>query len=155
MNILISACLLGVHCRYDGQASVCPHLAQLQQHYQLIPVCPEIMGGLPTPRQPAELYQGRVYDRSGRDITAAFARGAAEVLHLAELYQCRYAILKERSPSCGSGEIYDGTFSCTRTAGWGVTAELLRESGVRVYGESELARLTRDLQDLQHETEEN
>ena len=83
MNILISACLLGVHCRYDGQASVCPHLAQLQQHYQLIPVCPEIMGGLPTPRQPAELYQGRVYDRSGRDITAAFARGAAEVLHLA------------------------------------------------------------------------
>lgn len=82
-------------------------------------------------------------------------RGAEEVVRLARLYGARAAILKERSPSCGSGEIYDGTFSGTRTAGWGVTAELLRKSGVRVYGESELARLTRDLQDLQHETEEN
>ena len=140
MNILISAGLLGVHCRYDGQASVCPHLAQLQQHYQLIPVCPEIMGGLPTPRQPAELCQGRVYDRSGRDITAAFARGAAEVLHLAELYQCRYAILKERSPSCGSGQVYDGNFSATLVAGDGVLAAALKEKGITVIGESQIEK---------------
>ena len=93
--------------------------------------------------------------KDGRDVTDAYRRGAEEVLRLARLYGARAAILKERSPSCGSGEIYDGTFSGTRTAGWGVTAELLRESGVRVYGESELARLTHDLQDLQHETEEN
>ena len=93
--------------------------------------------------------------KDGRDVTDAYRRGAEEVVRLARLYGARAAILKERSPSCGSGEIYDGTFSGTRTAGWVVTAELLRESGVRVYGESELARLTRDLQDLQHETEEN
>lgn len=155
MTILVSACLLGTACRYDGRSKANADVTALLARHTLIPVCGEIFGGLPTPRTPAERRGDRVVTQDGRDVTQAYRRGAEEVLRLARLYGARAAILKERSPSCGSGEIYDGTFSGTRTAGWGVTAELLRESGVRVYGESELARLTRDLQDLQHETEEN
>ncbi len=155
MTILVSACLLGTACRYDGRSKADAAVTALLARHALIPVCGEIFGGLPTPRTPAERRGARVMTKDGRDVTDAYRRGAEEVVRLARLYGARAAILKERSPSCGSGEIYDGTFSGTRTAGWGVTAELLRESGVRVYGESELARLTRDLQDLQHETEEN
>ena len=152
MTILVSACLLGTACRYDGRSKADAAVTALLARHTLIPVCGEIFGGLPTPRTPAERRGARVMTKDGRDVTQAYRRGAEEVLRLARLYGARAAILKERSPSCGSGEIYDGTFSGTRTAGWGVTAELLRESGVRVYGESELARLTHDLQDLQHET---
>ena len=97
VNILISACLLGVHCRYDGQASVCPHLAQLQQHYQLIPVCPEVDGGLPTPRKPAEIKEisgeRRVVTNAGEDVTEEFCRGAAMTLETAKQYGCVRAVL--------------------------------------------------------------
>ena len=154
-KLLVSACLLGENCKYSGGNNRDEQVRALERYFQLIPVCPECFGGLPIPREPSEIRDGCVVSKSGVDVTAAFADGAEKTLYIAEEENCGLALLKERSPSCGSGEIYDGTFSGTRTAGWGVTAELLRESGVRVYGESELARLTRDLQDLQHETEEN
>lgn len=141
MNILISACLLGTACRYDGRSKPHPAAAALLARHHLVPVCGEILGGLPTPRTPAERRGDRVVTAAGDDVTEAYRRGAGEVLRLARLYGCDTAILKERSPSCGSGEIYDGTFSGTLCPGWGVTAELLRRSGIRVLGESRIGEL--------------
>ena len=137
MKILVSACLLGVRCRYDGKSKPHPAVERLMERHTLIPVCGEIFGGLPTPRVSAERQGARVVTADGRDVTAAYRRGAEEVLRLAERYGCTAAILKERSPSCGSGRIYDGTFTGTLTDGWGVTAELLRDHGICVIGESE------------------
>ena len=137
MKILVSACLLGVRCRYDGKSKPHPAVERLLEQHTLIPVCGEIFGGLPTPRVSAERQGERVVTADGCDVTAAYRRGAEEVLRLAERYGCTAAILKERSPSCGSGRIYDGTFTGTLTDGWGVTAELLRDHGICVIGESE------------------
>ena len=137
MKILVSACLLGVRCRYDGKSKPHPAVERLLEQHTLIPVCGEILGGLPTPRVSAERQGERVVTADGCDVTAAYRRGAEEVLRLAERYGCKAAILKERSPSCGSGRIYDGTFTGTLTDGWGVTAELLRDHGICVIGESE------------------
>ncbi|MBP3501636.1 MAG: DUF523 domain-containing protein [Oscillospiraceae bacterium] len=137
MKILVSACLLGVRCRYDGKSKPHPAVERLMEQHTLIPVCGEILGGLPTPRVSAERQGARVVTADGCDVTAAYRRGAEEVLRLAERYGCKAAILKERSPSCGSGRIYDGTFTGTLTDGWGVTAELLRDHGICVIGESE------------------
>lgn len=137
MKILVSACLLGVRCRYDGKSKPHPAVERLMEQHTLIPVCGEILGGLPTPRVSAERQGERVVTADGRDVTAAYRRGAEEVLRLARRYGCKAAILKERSPSCGSGRIYDGTFTGTLTDGWGVTAELLRDHGICVIGESE------------------
>ena len=141
MRILVSACLLGVSCRYDGKSKPHPAVLALQGQHQLIPVCGEIFGGLPTPRTPAERVGDRVLTEDGRDVTQEYHRGAEEVLALARRLDCKVALLKERSPSCGTGEIYDGSFTRTLIAGDGVTAELLRASGIAVFGESRLADL--------------
>lgn len=140
-NLLISACLLGLRCRYDGES--CPNLAveALMEQYNLIPICPEQLGGLPTPRDPSERQGGRVVSKAGLDVTAQYTRGAEQALQLARLFSCKIAVLKERSPSCGSGEIYDGTFTGTKTTGDGVTAALLNANGIEVYGESEISDL--------------
>ena len=142
-DILVSACLLGTPCRYDGASRPCGELARLEVlGHRLIPVCPEVMGGLPTPRPPAELQRdGRVVDRAGKDVTEAYRLGAEEVLELARAHRCTLAVLKERSPSCGRGQIYDGSFTGRLTEGSGVTARLLEEHGVQVYGESEAGTL--------------
>lgn len=137
----MSACLMGVNCRYDGGGKKLPELPQLMERYHLVPVCAEVMGGMTTPRTPSERVGERVIDREGHDVTKNFHRGAAEVLQLAQLYGAKKALLKERSPSCGSGEIYDGSFSGRKTAGWGVAAELLRDNGITVYGESHIEKL--------------
>lgn len=140
-NILISACLLGVACRYDGCRKPLPTavIEKLQQQYHLIPICPEIMGGLPTPRIPSEIQQNRKVLRSdGADVTENYQKGAEEALRLAKLFHCERALLKEKSPSCGSGKIYDGSFSRTLIDGDGITAELLKANGIRVIGESEI-----------------
>ena len=147
-NILVSACLLGVNCRYDGGNGKQDGLIGLIDKYNFIPVCPEQLGGLGTPREPAEqqfvygetgdLDIVRVVDRSGKDVTDCFFKGAEETLKLARLYDCKRAILKERSPSCGHGCIYDGTFSGTKVPGDGVTARLLEENGILVSGESSI-----------------
>ena len=145
MNILVSACLLGVHCRYSGKGELHPTVAKLLYTHHLIPVCPEILGGLPTPRTPAERCGARVMTRDGADVTEPYARGPRETLALAQLFDCRYAILKARSPSCGRGAIYDGTFSGTLTEGDGVTAQLLSAHGIRVFTEEQLADFLREI----------
>ena len=136
MKILISACLLGCACRYDGASKPHPAAVTLAARHQLVPVCPEQLGGLPTPRPPAERVGDKVLTENGADVTAAYTAGAEEALRLAKLYGCQKALLKERSPSCGHGEIYDGTFSRTLISGSGVTAQLLTEAGLLVLGES-------------------
>ena len=140
MKILISACLLGVCCRYDGASKPHPLAAALAERHTLVPVCPEQLGGLPTPRPPAERRDGRVVTQSG-DVTEQYRRGAEETLELCKLFGCEVAVLKERSPSCGHGQVYDGTFSGALTAGDGVTAELLTTNGIPVYGESQIKAL--------------
>ncbi|MBE6918647.1 MAG: DUF523 domain-containing protein [Ruminococcaceae bacterium] len=139
MKVLVSACLLGVSCRYDGQSKSYPLMEELCRRHQVVPVCPEQLGGLPTPRVPAERQGDRVVTKTGVDVTAQYRRGAEEVLRLAQKLGCTAAVLKERSPSCGSGQIYDGTFTGTLTDGFGAAAQLLRAHGIRVMGESELA----------------
>ena len=141
--LLVSACLLGVACRYDGASRPLPDetLDALRTRYALIPVCPEILGGLPTPRPPAERGGDGVHNVLGENVTAQFFRGAAETLRLAAFFGCETALLKSRSPSCGSGEIYNGFFTGTLRSGDGVTAETLKANGVAVYGESELEKL--------------
>ena len=111
MKLLVSACLLGVACRYDGRSKLHPLAQKLCRRHEVIPVCGEIFGGLPTPRLPSERREGGVFASDGGDVTDAFRRGAEEVVRLARLTGAQAAILKERSPSCGSGEIYDGTFT--------------------------------------------
>ena len=140
-RILVSACLLGVNCRYDGGGKAIAGLEALMELAELIPVCPEILGGLPTPRTPSERRGGRVVTRDGGDVTAAFRRGAEEALKLAGLFGAKRALLKERSPSCGSGQIYDGSFSGGLTPGDGVAAELLKSRGIEVFGESRIGEL--------------
>lgn len=141
MNILVSACLLGLPCRYDGESRPHTDALTLLQSHTLIPFCPECMGGLPTPRTPAEQQGALVMTRDGRDVTEQYHRGAAMALRLAQLYRCDAALLKERSPSCGHGAIYDGSFTGRLTAGDGVTAALLLQNGIAVYGESEWEKL--------------
>lgn len=138
MKILISACLLGCRCRYDGASKRHPLAEALARRHTLVPVCPEQLGGLATPRPPAERRGDRVVTREDGDVTEAYRRGAEETLGLCRLTGCEAAILKERSPSCGRGSVYDGTFSGTLRPGDGVTAELLHAAGIPVYGESEL-----------------
>ena len=141
MKLLISACLLGCRCRYDGASKPLPWIAALAERHTLVPVCPEQLGGLSTPRPPSERRGDRVVTRTGGDVTAQYRRGAEETLRLCRLLGCEAALLKERSPSCGRGEIYDGTFTGTLTEGDGVTAELLRAQGIPVYGESRAEEL--------------
>lgn len=141
MKILISACLLGIPCRYDGASKAQPWAEELARHHELVPVCPEQLGGLPTPRDPSERREGRVVMNTGADVTEQYRRGAEAALRLCRMLGCEAAILKERSPSCGHGTIYDGTFTGTLSDGDGVTAELLLRNGIPVYGESQAAEL--------------
>lgn len=135
---------MGVGCRYDGKSNQLPQLEQLMKQHTCIPVCPEIFGGLPTPRVPAERQGSKIMTQDGQDVTQQFVRGTAEVLRLADLYHCKAALLKERSPSCGSGQIYDGTFTKTLTEGDGLAAEMLKRKDIAVYGESQIGELVND-----------
>ena len=132
--ILVSACLAGYRCRYDGKIVPDAETVALLKAGKAIPVCPEMMGGLPCPRIPSErtANDSRVITKDGGDVTEAFRTGAEETLRMARLYGCTQAILKAKSPSCGVGQIYDGTFSGTLRTGFGVTAQLLRENGIAV-----------------------
>ena len=141
--LLISACLLGTNCKYNGGNNALPpeKLTALEGRFRLVPVCPEQAGGLPTPRLPSERRGEQVVNRAGEDVTEAFRRGAELALEMALREDCRLALLKERSPSCGSGEIYDGFFTGTLRPGDGVTAETLKANGVAVFGETQLDKL--------------
>ena len=143
MKILISACLLGVPCRYDGRSKPVDEVLQLEKlGYELIPVCPEELGGLPTPRPPAECQpDGRIINQAGHDVTEFYQKGAQKALEMAQARGCTVAVLKEKSPSCGCYEIYDGSFSKQMIPGKGVTAKLLCEHQIQVLGETHLAQL--------------
>jgi len=135
---LCSACLLGLKCRYDGGHSLNDRVVNLLKEEVLIPICPEQLGGLPTPREPAEIRNGRVLTKSGKDVTENFQRGADQVLMLAKLMGIKEAILKQGSPSCGCGRIFDGTFTGKLTRGDGVTTTLLKKNGIKVIPDDEL-----------------
>ncbi|WP_296919671.1 DUF523 domain-containing protein [Megasphaera sp.] len=137
MNILISSCLLGQYCRYDGKTKTYERIKTLlgRDDLHFIPICPEQAGGLATPRPPAERCGDRVMTKNALDVTEAYERGAAAALYLARLFHCTKAVLKEKSPSCGCGLIYDGTFTRTLTEGDGVTAALLKAEGIEIFGE--------------------
>lgn len=141
MKILVSACLLGCSCRYDGKSKLDERVLALQSGHTLIPVCPEQLGGLPTPRLPAEIQGEKVTRKDGQDITAQYVKGAREALRLYTLLGCDCALLKARSPSCGKGCIYDGSFSGALTKGNGITAALFQEKGIRVLTEEETEQI--------------
>ncbi len=149
---LVSACLLGENCKYSGGSNrnedviLWKNRLEREKRAEFIPICPEVMGGLPTPRVPAEINGARVITRDGRDVTAEYREGAEKALMLAKQYGCQAAVLKERSPSCGSGAVYDGTFSGILTEGDGITASLLKAHGVIVVGESQAKKLLEQLQ---------
>ena len=142
-SILISACLLGRDCKYSGGNNALSGevLSALREKYKLVPVCPEEDGGLPTPRDPSERIGERVMSIAGRDVTAEYKTGAEIALRLAKENGCQVALMKEQSPSCGSGIIYDGTFSGRLIPGYGVAAELLKANGIEVIGESQVKEL--------------
>lgn len=141
----ISACLGGVACRYDGQSNTIPELSQLVEAGQAVMICPEVLGGLPIPRRPAEIQQGdgfdvwknqaRVIDADGEDVTELFKQGAVKAYNEIKKRQISGLILKERSPSCGSGLIYDGSFSGNRITGVGVATAYFIQQGLKVYSE--------------------
>jgi uncharacterized protein YbbK (DUF523 family) len=134
---LCSACLLGLYCRYNGKIEANNKILQLAKKEILLPICPEQICGLSTPREPCEIVGDRVVTRSGKDVTEKFLLGAKEVLKIAQLYDITEVILKQRSPSCGCGEIYDGSFSRKIIHGNGVTAKFLIENGIKVFSEDE------------------
>lgn len=142
-KLLISACLTGENCKYSGGNNALPEelLRKLGTRYELVPVCPEQLGGLPTPRTPAERRGDRVITRDGRDVTAEFAAGAEKVLGITRDQMIGKALLKSGSPSCGRDRIYDGSFTGTVIRGNGVTAQLLLAQGIDVCSEEEISRL--------------
>ena len=140
-KLLISACLLGLNCKYNGGSNDTPLAHQLAEVYDLVPVCPECLGGLKIPHEPSERVGDKVLSRSGADVTDAFRLGAERTRDIARTHGVRRAVLKERSPSCGCGAIYDGTFSGAVTAGNGVAAELLLADGIVVFGESQIGEI--------------
>ncbi|AOY76435.1 DUF523 domain-containing protein [Clostridium formicaceticum] len=153
--ILVSACLLGVNCRYDGTNNKNLELIKLLSEKNIFPVCPEELGELTTPRPPAEIQgrevlekKGRVMNTDGQDVTEAFIKGAEETLKLAEENGVTTAILKARSPSCGSGKIYDGSFTGTLTEGDGVTAALLKRKNIKVYTEENFLESITEIENL-------
>lgn len=140
-KIIVSACLLGENCKYNGGNNKCDDIIALAEKFEIIPVCPECFGGLPIPRVPSEIRDGRVYSKTGEDLTEAFLSGAEQTLYIAKEANAPCAVLKENSPSCGFGKIYDGTFSGNKIDGNGITAQLLYDNEIQVFGESQVKRL--------------
>ncbi len=132
MKILVSGCLLGENCKYNGGNNYSEKVAEYIKGHEVISVCPECLGGLPTPRIPAEIVDGVVTNREGRVVDEAFRKGAVLALEIARKEQIDVAILQSRSPSCGPKQIYDGTFSGVKIEGQGVFAKLLKEHGFRM-----------------------
>ena len=135
--ILVSSCLLGCNCRYKGDGCRNERVLKLKDKHILIPVCPEQMGGLETPRNPSERINDKVLSNAERDVTEQFRKGAETALFLAQLNRVDFAVFKANSPSCGKGIIYDGTFTGGKKEGNGMTTDLLLENGIPVYTEDE------------------
>ena len=140
-RILISACLLGKNCRYDGKSKPNAKACALSKKYELIPVCPEELGGLPTPRCPSEIKGERVVMADGTDVTCQYCAGAEAALKIAQENGCKIAVLKARSPSCGKGFVYDGSYTGVLTVGNGITVRRLLDNNITVYDETEINKL--------------
>ncbi|NLC54189.1 MAG: DUF523 domain-containing protein [Firmicutes bacterium] len=146
-SVLVSACLLGEKCRYNGKGYTLPDLVEGLSGYSVVPACPELLGGLPVPRPPCELRggdgelvwqeQAGVFTEDGRDLTIAFREGACKTLELARKNGVKMAVLKDHSPSCGCNKIYDGSFCRRLVTGVGVTAALLKKHGIKVIAETD------------------
>jgi uncharacterized protein YbbK (DUF523 family) len=136
--IIVSGCLADINCRFDGKSKPCEEVIRLVAQGKAIPLCPEQLGGLPTPRLPAESVAGKIIQSDGRDVSEQFQRGAEEAIKLARMVGAETAILKARSPSCGSGRIYDGSFSGVLIDGDGVFAALCRQNGITVKTEEDV-----------------
>lgn len=149
--IIVSACLCGINTRYDGKSSFNDKVAKLLKEGKAVLVCPEQLGGLSTPRPPHEIQNGtgadvldgkaKVLGNDGKDSSSEFIKGAEEVLKIAKEIEAKTAILKAKSPSCGFGKIYDGTFSGAKRDGNGITAELLKRNGIKVYTEEDIENI--------------
>lgn len=139
-TLIVSACLLGIDCRYDGNNNILGKdvLNKLKKKFILIPICPEQLGGLSTPRLPAEIIGEKVVRKDAKDVTSEFSKGAEEALKFAELYQSKIALLKANSPSCGHDKVYDGTFSGRLVKGKGTTAKEFFKVGIKVYNEKQI-----------------
>lgn len=138
-KILVSACLLGEYVRYDGKIKeVSDKIKELQEKYDVIPICPEVDGGLPTPRPQNEVFGDKVMNILGEDVTKEFVNGAEIALEKAMKYNVKKAVLKQSSPSCGTKKIYNGKFEGIKIDGMGITARLLTKNGIEVLGEDDL-----------------
>ena len=140
MKILVSSCLLGENVRYDGTNNLIddPNFKELIKDHQIIPFCPEVQGGLPTPRDPAEIQNGKVLTKKGENVSKAFYLGALKALEVCETEEITIALLKAKSPSCGNDNIYDGSFQSKLIEGSGIAAALLIENGIKVFNEKQL-----------------
>ncbi|MBS6613151.1 MAG: DUF523 domain-containing protein [Anaerotruncus sp.] len=141
LRLAVSACLLGENCKYNGGNNKNDAVIALEKDFKIVPVCPECFGGLKIPRVPNEIVSGRAISKNGEDFTEEYIKGAEKALYVAEESGACFAVLKERSPSCGKGMIYDGSFSGTLVPGNGITAELFMKTGISVFGESEIDKL--------------
>lgn len=146
-KILISACLIGENTRYDGKNNLYKDVMRLVKYYDLIPICPEVNGGLKIPRRPSEIQGNKVVDDKGRDVTDNYNDGAYYATTIARIYHIKLAILKEKSPSCGSKLIHDGTFSGKVIQGQGITTSKLIKMGVKVISEEEIEELIKRKED--------
>lgn len=140
-KILVSACLVGEKTNYKGQGNYCPEIEQLKEKYDLVLFCPEVEGGLPTPREPSEIKGSQVVHKSGKNVTREFEKGANKALALCKYLGITIAVLKENSPSCGTHMIHNGYFMDRLIPGMGVTARVLKEHGIEVYSEKEIDKL--------------
>lgn len=136
MKIAVSSCLLGINCKYNGKSNYNEDIIKLKEQYELVPICPEVLGGLPTPRVPSEIIKNKVINQEGIDVTNNYNEGAKKALTILKENGIKIAILKAKSPSCGKGQIYDGTFSHTLVAGDGVTTKLFLENDILVLNEN-------------------
>ena len=146
-NIAISACLTGLPCRYDGKSKEYAKIKELEDKYNLVLICPECLGGLPTPRIPSENVGDRVINQEGLDVTSYFINGAKRALAIYQENNCAFAVLKESSPSCGSNMVYDGTFSGHKIKGKGSCAKMFEDFGIRVYTEVDIDKLIKEDKD--------
>lgn len=137
-KILVSACLLGINCKYDGTNNLNEKVLDYIKDKEVIPICPEILGGLSTPRPPSEIISDKVVNNEQKDVTKEYRKGAEESLKLAKLFKVKKALLKAKSPSCGCGKIYDGTFTKTLIDGDGITTQLFKENNIEVITEIDL-----------------
>lgn len=147
-NLLVSGCLLGKNIKYNGKNNYIPLIERIKEKYNIIVICPEVMGGLPIPRDPSEIRNNIVINNKMIDVTNEYNIGAKKALELALQYNCKKALLKEKSPSCGVNYIYDGTFTKKLINGMGITTRLLLSNGIEVYSEDKIELLLNDKEDM-------